>query len=1676
MTSSHVRIVDPIDETRRSKLVGNLHPKAVPENDAGPVDPNTRFERMILALRSDREQTAALDAFLDSPKHESWLTPLEFEHHFGVDRQDIASITNWLHSHGFTVDEVPAGARSVIFSGTVAQVQEAFHTDIHHYVVNGERHIANTTDPEIPIALASVVAGVVSLHDFRSHPLHHMHRASPADTASGGAHYLSAADFQTIYNTKPLYASGINGSGQTIAIIGQSDVVLANVQQFRTVMGLPANNPQVVPIYSDPGSPPADQGESYLDLEWAGAVAPNALILFYTSGGTATMDGVTAAAQYAVTQNQADVISLSYGSCEQGMGSGYLNFIYSLWQQAAAQGISVFVSSGDAGAAGCDDPHKESVATNGRAVNGLCSSPYSTCVGGTEFNDAGNPSLYWSASNSPTLESALGYIPEVVWNDSASNGGSGIWSSGGGASAFWSKPNWQNTPGVPADGMRDVPDVSLTASLHDGYLTYPCPPGFTCWSGGTSAAAPSFAGIMALVAQQLGRRLGSVNPTLYAMANRQIRSGSAGPFHYITSGNNSVPGVVGFSASTAAAAYNQATGLGSVDATALAGNWDSWLSPAPKSFAMGGSVAFAIRNDGTLVSWGTDTGGGLGNGSANWSITPVPVALPSGAKAVTVAVGSTDSQTVDTHALAIATDGFVYAWGQNGAGQLGNAVASTNSLTPVRASLPVGLQISTVAVGDQTSFAIGSNGSIYGWGANWFGQLGSGTSTTYGTATPSPLVVALPSGVHGLDIASSEDFSLAIGSDGNVYSWGIDDEGQLGNGTISSQYFWPTPNPVQLPSGVTAIAIAAGYTTGYAIGNDGKLYAWGDGSVGQLGNGALESTGTPVVVSMPAAVTATGVAAAGSNAYAIGSDGNLYAWGSAYGNGATAASALPVAVKFPPGVVAQAISAGSFGRDPTHVLVLGSDGRLYGFGGYSGDTFGAGTYTLSLLPIFVYSPQITSPIAAGTGHVLRIGPDGNLYAWGDNAAGQLGNGTTTNSSSPVAVTLPASVTARSIFAGNAHNLMIGSDGNLYSWGYNAYGQLGNGSTSNSLTPTIVTLAPAVTPKNIAAGIYHSLAIGSDGKLYTWGDNANGQLGNGTTVNSSTPAVVSLAPGVNALAVSGGLLHSLAIGNDGNTYAWGDNAYGELGNGSSAASSAVPVVVKFPLGVSAVAIASAYAYNLALGNDGVLYAWGHNSAGQLGDGTTTNRSTPVAIALPAGVTAQVLAAGGLNTLVLGSDGKLYAWGDNTYGELGNGGTTSSLTATSVSLPAGVGVSAIANGDNFGFVIGTDGNLYSWGYNFYGQLGNGATSNGSTPTVAQSLRIQYILNSFIPVTTASLSSSPITMSATPSLGGTVNYASITPSVCSASATSGLTNSSLLTLLSPGVCVVAATLPGNAEAASFQRTEFLTVSPSPASVTGQSIIFSTIANTSSGFTVALFATASSGLPITFSSLTPSICSVSGSLARTITVGTCTIAADQPGNAIYAAAAEVTQSFTVTPSLQQQVITFASIPDQTLGALPFAVVATASSGLSVAITSRTSSVCTMSGDTVMLIASGTCKLAADQAGNSTYASAATVIESFTVLAQLPNLIAQKIIFNPPGAHVLHQTFDLVATGGGSNNPVLFVVTTPSVCSVKGIAATTLGRGTCRITAYQSASITYSAATPVTRSFTVFERRPTGP
>ena len=616
--------------------VGSVHPLARPEALVGRTDPGLPMARIVVALalrpgaRARLETLLAEQQDLASPRFHRWLTPAEFGAEFGLGDDDVERVAAWLRGQGFTVDEVAAGRGWMEVSGTAGQVERAFATEMRDYRVDGELHHANAVAPSVPRALSHLVKGIVSLHDFPVPSLLSQHLAAggaaaagaaavatggataPADNGAGGARLLAPADLATIYDLGPLYASWIDGTGQSIAVVGRTDIKLADVQAFRAWFGLPPNDPVFVHNGPDPGIINMyDEGESDLDVQWAGAVAPRAKVQLVISGSTFATDGIMLSAQYIVDHDLAPVMTTSYGNCEAALGSTTVTFWGDLYTQAAAQGITAFVAAGDSGAALCTAP------SNARgfmtAVNGFCTPPYAVCVGGTELDDTANPAAWWAAANDPvTKGSALSYIPEVAWNESGTvPGGSGLWASGGGASTVFQKPPWQTGPGVPADGARDVPDVALAAARHTAYVYFEEQQQLSI--GGTSGASPAFAGLMALLVQRARERQGYATVWLYVLASHQAAGTGPVVFHDVTRGNNSVPGVAGYAAGPG---YDQVTGLGSPDGAALV---NAWPPVKPGTYCTPGPATLCIDDqpgDGRFSIAATFASGSLGGNAA----------------------------------------------------------------------------------------------------------------------------------------------------------------------------------------------------------------------------------------------------------------------------------------------------------------------------------------------------------------------------------------------------------------------------------------------------------------------------------------------------------------------------------------------------------------------------------------------------------------------------------------------------------------------------------------------------------------------------------------------------------------------------------------------------------------------------------------------------------------------------------------------------------------------------------------------------------------------------------------------------------------------------------------------------------------------------------------------------
>ena len=812
---SQNRVVEKVNESALVTLRGNTHPLAQAQFDQGAAPPDLPMSRMLLVLKRSDAQESALRTLLDaqqdlnSPSYHQWLTPDQFGQQFGPSDQDMQAVAGWLISHGFQIGGISRGRTVIEFSGSASQVRQAFHAEIHKYAVNGEDHWANASDPQIPAALANVVEGVATLHNFSKKPQIEITEdriaayvgpgQTPQVTFQNGRHALGPWDYDTIYNILPIInpPSGFSGPpagfGTIIAVVGRSNIDIQDVARFRAIFNLQNNNPQIFINGPDPGNlGGAEEAEAVLDTTWSGAIAPGANVWLIVSASTNTTDGVDLSEVYVIDGGVGTaVMTESFGTCEAGVTAAEATNISQLAEQAAAEGITYVVSAGDTGSAGCDH-RTETQATGPFSVNVLASSPFTLAVGGTQFNENGNDALYWNISNDQSFKSVRSYIPEDVWNQSCMGSQCGqlkpnIIAGGGGSSMFFGKPSWQSgVKGIPNDGMRDVPDVALTAAGHDPYLIClrgSCQPDaqgnfFFAGAAGTSAAAPSFAGIAALMNSLLvplnsHPRLGQINYVLYRLAANQNWSSCNGSntsglpansciFNDVTEGNNSVPGEAGYGTGTAkyqsGVGYDLASGLGSVNVANLANHWNdvtvnptaTTFSLSPTSFTHGTPVNLNIH---VTSANGTPTGdvslfqGGIGGVPTS----PVPGNF--------FTLNSSSSVSASTNLL----PGGYYSLNAHYAGD-GNFMASDSGPIALTVSPEPSSTVAETLTLDQNgkfvSFTGGPYGSFVYVRADVTGQSGIGYPT--GTVNFTDNGVNLPGSPYTLNSEGNAATLLAL--------------------------------------------------------------------------------------------------------------------------------------------------------------------------------------------------------------------------------------------------------------------------------------------------------------------------------------------------------------------------------------------------------------------------------------------------------------------------------------------------------------------------------------------------------------------------------------------------------------------------------------------------------------------------------------------------------------------------------------------------------------------------------------------------------------------------------------------------------------------------------------------------------------------------------------------------
>jgi polyisoprenoid-binding protein YceI len=884
---SAARIRGPIDETSRVRLRGNVTAAAQPQWDRGEAPGSTQLTHMRLVLARSRAQQAALNRLeqelqeTSSPNYHRWLTPEEFGRRFGPSDADIVAVTGWLESHGFQAEPVAPGRIDIAFSGTASQVEEAFHTTVHAYDMHGQWFYSNTSDPEIPAALAPVIEGIAHLNTLsprssavpgvpgrmdpatkRLTPMGNVNRARPAYNPNGGYLYLVAGDAATIYDTpNPKFNANAtagatyDGTGVTIGVTGTSLIKGTTVQNYRSKF----LGDNVAPTITNLDGVTFTDGsnEPYLDVEIAGALAPGATIHYYLANDLNTP------IEHALTDNTIDILSFSYYECERLATTSDNAAINNFWQQAAAQGIAVTVATGDSGSANCDDPTNSSGQDNATAVRGLgvnawASTPNNIAVGGTDVpaltqnfaaysSDGGSAATYY--------RTALQYIPEAVWNDSSqfdnglannepwgvglspypaniNGGGGGVSScstnntgaSVGSCVSGYAKPAWQGGAGVPADGVRDLPDVSLmagngfedatwlvcddTMNLSTG-LTNDCTVqsdgsfSFAAY-GGTSTSAPAMAGILALVEQSTGGRLGQAAAQIYNLYNG---SHAATIFHDITQGNNSVsckqgsPNCAknkngyyyetGYDAGTG---YDLATGLGSVDAAQLIQFWSTATGGAAATVTVTAPPASVPTNQSVTVTVTVTGGRGTPEGTVtltSGSYTSAATTLTNGMAMITIPANSLGAGTQTLTASYSGDTNYAPATGTATLTVVAPASA-TVTVTPAAASVPVDQSVAvTVAVA-------GSGGAATPGGTV---TLTSGTYASAGTA--------LVNGTATITIPAN---SLAVGTDTltAAYSGDANYAPATGTGTLTVTAVAPPPPATFTLAATSPGAIAAG--------------------------------------------------------------------------------------------------------------------------------------------------------------------------------------------------------------------------------------------------------------------------------------------------------------------------------------------------------------------------------------------------------------------------------------------------------------------------------------------------------------------------------------------------------------------------------------------------------------------------------------------------------------------------------------------------------------------------------------------------------------------------------------------------------------------------------------------------------------------------------------------------
>ena len=1217
----------------------------------GGLAPSGRLDaakRMNLALAMPPRNQAALTQLLRdlydpaSPKFRQFITPQQFAGQFGPSEQDYDALIAFAEANGLKVTKAHPNRVVLDVEGAVPNIEKAFHITLKTYRHPSEARTFHAPDAEPSHDAPVTLLSISGLDDF-SIPRPHS-RVRPAANAAapnatpnagagpGGAY--AGGDFRAAY----VPGTTLTGAGQSVGLLQFDGYYASDIAAYRTQFGLP--NIPLVNVAVDGGvtTPGSGNSEVCLDIEMVMAMAPGVSTIYVYEAPNPS-PWVDLLSQMA-NDNLAKQLSCSWGG---GSPDAAAEVIF---QQMAAQGQSFFNATGDS------DAFSGAITFPSESTN-------ITQVGGTTLTTSG-------AGGS--------YVSETVWNR---NNGVG---SSGGISTTYSIPAWQQGISMTANKgsttKRNIPDVALTAE--NVYVTYNN--GGTGTFGGTSCAAPLWAGFMALVNQQAAANgqqpIGFVNPALYNIGKGASYTSN---FHDTTAGNNYRTGsTTKFPATTG---YDLCTGWGSPVGNTLITTLTTVVTPTITGFTpAGGSAETVVTITGANISGATSVT--FNNTSATFTVdsatqitATAPAGVATGLIKVTTSAGTAPS------AASFTVFSFSPTYGPAGASVVltgssftGASAVSFNGVNATSFTVNSDTQITATVPAGSTSGAISITvpGGFFTSGGS-FAVLSGNGAPIVSSFTPSSAAVGA-----GVTITGANFVNVA----------GVSFNGVAASFTVNSLTQITATVPVPVGSVTGFITATSGYGTGTSATKFttlATLATFNSASDVPVTASSFTATGKTVYPTLNFAPT-TGTALTIVNNTGTGFIGG------AFGN---LAQGQAVTLTF--NGVAYHFVANYFGGTGNDLVLQWAGVRPLAWGLGASGQLGNGTAATSLAPAAVTTSGVLSgktvtAFSAGQNHTISLCADGTVFAWGLGASGQLGNGGFANSSVPVAVNTGGVLSGKTVVAvaaGAFHSLALCSDGTVAAWGVNSHGQLGNGTNFASGAPVAVNTSGVLSGKTviaIAAGQHHSLALCSDGTLAAWGNDANGQLGNGVNTDSNVPVAVSIAgtplAGKTVTAIAAGYSHSLVACSDGTLASWGLNANAQLGNGGYVDSN-VPVAVTTsatPLaGKTITALAAGAYFSMALCTDGTLTAWGNNASGQLGDGTNTQRTVPTAVRTVgtplAGRTVSAISAGGYHGMALCIDGTLAAWGYNGSGEIGNGTSADSNVSVAVST------SPLAAGERF-----------------------------------------------------------------------------------------------------------------------------------------------------------------------------------------------------------------------------------------------------------------------------------------------------------------------------------------------------------------------------------------------------------